>query len=135
MQTPTPQFTLSSHKLNDVGNVVHEVQDILDCLVVEIEHRLSGYKVDPGGKLLEVLAGADTVPQLENTWSFLTNRLFKGVDKYYREDHLEVVNSLQSTDLGFFDEGFLNGSVEDTLRKHLTHPRQWKEQGLLDKQR
>ena len=85
-RTPTPQFTLSSHKLNDISNVVRKVQDILNCPVVEMEHRLSGYKVDPSGKLLEALAGADTVPLLENAWSFLTNWLFKGgkcVDKYY----------------------------------------------------
>jgi hypothetical protein len=55
------------------------------------------------------------------------------VDKYYREDRLEVVNSPRSTDPGFFNDDFLNGSIEDTLRKHLTHPRQWKERGLLDR--
>jgi hypothetical protein len=101
-----------------------------------MDHRLMGYKVDPGGKLREALAGADTVPQLEHAWSFLTNWLFKGgkrVDKYYREDRMEIVNSLRSTDPGFFDEGFLSGTVEDTLSKHLMHPHQLKEQGLPDR--
>ena len=86
LRNPSPRFTLSSHKLTDVSNVVREVQEILDCLVVEMDRRLTGYKVDPGGKLRKALAGADTVPQLEHAWSFLTNRLFEGgkrVDKYY----------------------------------------------------
>jgi hypothetical protein len=86
LRNPSPQFTLSSHKLTDVSNVVCEVQKILDCLVIEMDHCLTGYKVDPGGKLCEALVGADTVPQLKHAWSFLTNRLFKGgkrVDKYY----------------------------------------------------
>jgi hypothetical protein len=116
---------LATHKLTDVSNVVREVQEILNCLVIEMDHRLTGYKVDPGGKLREALAGANTVPQLEHAWSFLTNRLFEGgkrVDKYYREDRMEIVNSPRSprsTDPGFFDEGFLSGTVEDTLCKHL----------------
>jgi hypothetical protein len=86
LQNPSLRFTLSSHKLTNVSNVVREVQEILDCLVVEIDHRLTGYKVDAGGKLREALAGADTVPQLEHAWSFLTNWVFEGgkhVDKYY----------------------------------------------------
>jgi hypothetical protein len=101
-----------------------------------MDHHLTGYKVDPGGKLCETLAGADTVPQLEHAWSFLTNQLFEGgkhVDKYYQEDWWEIVNSPRSTDPGFFNEGFLSGTVEDTLRKHLTHPHQWKERGLPDR--
>ena len=101
-----------------------------------MDHHLTGYRVDPGGKLHEALEGTDTVPQLEHAWSFLTNQLFEGgkrVDKYYQEDRLEVVNSLCSTDPGFFDKGFLGGTIEDTLQKHLMHPHQWKEQGLLNK--
>ena len=101
-----------------------------------MDHRLTGYRVDPGGKLHEALEGTDTVPQLEHAWSFLTNRLFEGgkhVDKYYREDQLKVVNSLHSTDPSFFDKGFLGSTVEDTLWKHLMHPCQWKEQGLPNK--
>ena len=68
-ETP-PRFTLSSYKFTDISNVVHEVQDILDSLIIEMDHRLTGYRVDPGGKLHEALEGTDIMPQLKHTWSF-----------------------------------------------------------------
>jgi len=117
----------------DVRNIVLEVQDILDSLVLEMEQRTPGFMVDPGGKLLEALRGTDTVAQLENAWKYLTNRLFEGgrhIDKYYKQDREEDVDSPRSTDPGFFDQEFYNGSVTDALCKHLSHPRQWTELGL-----
>jgi hypothetical protein len=103
-------------------------------MVAEMEHRNVGFKVDLGGKLLEALRGADTVTQLENVWKYLTDCLFEGgkrVDKYYRQDRKEIVDSPQSTDPGFFNENFYRSSVPDALRKHLSHPRQWSALGLL----
>src|SRR6202050_2629293 len=129
----SPRFVISNTKYVDIRNIVHEVQDILDSLVLEMEQRMSGFMVDPGGKLLEALRGTDTVTQLENAWKYLTDRLFEGgrhVDKYYKQDRQEDVDSPRSTDPGFFDQDFYDGSVTDALHKHLSHPRQWTELGL-----
>ena len=128
-----PRFVLANSRYFEVKGVVQEVQEIIDNLVLEMDTRISGFKIDPGGKLLEALRGTDTIPQLENAWLYITNRLFEGgkhINKYYREDRYETVDSPRSTESGFFDNHFHSSSVPDALRKHLSHPRQWASLGL-----